>query len=220
MGFQEQEKQHAPTKRKLQKARLRGEVPKSTELISALLILTGVCTLWAFHNLFFTAFQKVFHLTFHEFSSPHLPGVFTRIFSPLIWPTLLFFAITTLLSIGGHLLQTGFIWTRKKQKGKRQRRILFPLLQALILFTIGYIFIKKWLKKPPEGSLSIDTLFRELLHLGLALGLAFLILGIFDYFYQKWRFNQSMRMTTQELKEELRENEGNTQAKQNRRERK
>jgi len=43
--------------------------------------------------------------------------------------------------------------------------------------------------------------------------IAMVVLGILDYGYQKWQWEQDMRMTQQELKEELREFEGDPHVK-------
>jgi flagellar biosynthetic protein FlhB len=43
----------------------------------------------------------------------------------------------------------------------------------------------------------------------LKIGLALLVLAIFDYGYQRWRHEQDLRMTSQEVREEMRNLEGN-----------
>ena len=44
--------------------------------------------------------------------------------------------------------------------------------------------------------------------LALWIGLCLLVLALFDYMYQRWEFEQSIKMTKQELKEESRQAEG------------
>jgi flagellar biosynthetic protein FlhB len=48
---------------------------------------------------------------------------------------------------------------------------------------------------------------------GLKTGLAFLVLAGADYLYQRWEFERDMRMTKQEVKEELRSTEGDPTVK-------
>ena len=55
------------------------------------------------------------------------------------------------------------------------------------------------------GSIVIDT--------GLKIALLYLVIGIADYFYQKHKFNEDMKMTKQEAKDEFKNTEGNPEIK-------
>ena len=50
-----------------------------------------------------------------------------------------------------------------------------------------------------------------------ALGIALLIIAIIEYIYQKWRIEQDLKMTKQEVKEEMRRMEGDPKIKARRR---
>jgi len=52
---------------------------------------------------------------------------------------------------------------------------------------------------------------RVLLGTGLKVGAALLVLALIDYAYQRWRHEQELKMTPQELREELRNLEGDPQ---------
>ena len=54
-------------------------------------------------------------------------------------------------------------------------------------------------------------------HFGLVLSLLFLILGLIDMAYQFYQHNQDIRMTRQEVKEEMKETEGDPQVRARRR---
>ncbi len=62
---------------------------------------------------------------------------------------------------------------------------------------------------PPPALL--DRLAQLLLWTGLKLGAALLVLAVLDYAYQRWRHERDLRMTPQELREEMRNLEGNPQ---------
>ena len=64
-----------------------------------------------------------------------------------------------------------------------------PLKQALVLV----------------GNIIIDT--------GLKISLVYLIVGIADFVYQKHKFNEDMKMTKQEVKDEYKNTEGDPQIK-------
>ena len=55
------------------------------------------------------------------------------------------------------------------------------------------------------GSIIIDT--------GLYIGYVYLIVGIVDFLYQKHKFNEDMKMTKQEVKDEFKNTEGDPQIK-------
>lgn len=51
------------------------------------------------------------------------------------------------------------------------------------------------------------------LSLGISIGIMYMMLGIVDLFYQKFKFKRDLRMTKQEVKEELKQTDGNPQIK-------
>lgn len=55
------------------------------------------------------------------------------------------------------------------------------------------------------GTLIID--------IGLKISIVYLVIGIADYAYQKWKFNDEMKMTKQEVKDEFKNTEGDPQIK-------
>src|SRR5207302_7070470 len=66
--------------------------------------------------------------------------------------------------------------------------------------------------------LQIFKLGGELLFgIGLRVGLLLLVLALIDYAWQRWQLEQSLRMTKQEVKDEMRRMEGDPKLKQRRR---
>ena len=141
------------------------------------------------------------------------------------------FGLVTLVSIAGSVAQIGFMWSpqvfnfdanrlnpiagigrffsirslQEVVKGLAKIGILtylsysiirdeFPtilsLVQKDVRFTVGY---------------AGDIAFR----LALKLAVVFLFLAGLDYLFQRWQFMRNMRMTKQEVTEELKEREGN-----------
>lgn len=70
-----------------------------------------------------------------------------------------------------------------------------PLLQAIILM----------------GSIILDT--------GLKIALVYLVIGFSDFFYQKHKFHEEMKMTKQEVKDEYKQTEGSPDVKSKQRQR-
>jgi flagellar biosynthetic protein FlhB len=96
--------------------------------------------------------------------------------------------------------------------------LLKGLLKASIFALIIYIALKdklpdaiRAMQIPPEnGALQLWDL---LWNLSMRLALMLLVMGAIDYFYQKWDFEKSIRMSRQEIKEEYKQMEGDPQIK-------
>ena len=106
-----QEKTEKPTQRKLKKAKQKGEVAQSSELVGALVLLGGVLILWGFSSLIQERLKLTFTLVYSSLKEPELDSAFQQAFTPLIFP--LFFILTALFLIAffAHFFQTGWIWS-------------------------------------------------------------------------------------------------------------
>jgi flagellar biosynthetic protein FlhB len=140
------------------------------------------------------------------------------------------FGGVVLTGVSGGLLQTGVLWTSETLRPDFSRlnplaglrRLLRlevlaelgkALLEGVCLSTLAFFFFRADI--PLLTSLSTlevgDLLFygsREgvwLLKAGVAVMAA---LALLDYFFQRWRLQVQLRMSRQEVKEELREQEG------------
>ncbi len=52
-----------------------------------------------------------------------------------------------------------------------------------------------------------------IINAGMKISIAYCIIGIADYIYQKWKFKEDMKMTKQEVKDEYKNSEGDPQVK-------
>ncbi len=80
-------------------------------------------------------------------------------------------------------------------------RIYFHKDNANDLFALYEILIRRLLC----GTVIINT--------GLKISLVYLVIGLADFIYQKYRFNEDMKMTKQEVKDEFKNTEGNPEIK-------
>ena len=58
-----------------------------------------------------------------------------------------------------------------------------------------------------------------IINAGLKISLVYLVIGLADFIYQKYRFNEDMKMTKQEVKDEFKNTEGNPEIKGRQRQR-
>jgi flagellar biosynthesis protein FlhB len=85
--------------------------------------------------------------------------------------------------------------------------VVFAITGAVLYQQLGAIVALCELPPPALAAQMVQILFWTLLKIGAAL----LVLAILDYAYQWWRHEQDLKMTPQELREELRNLEGNPQ---------
>ena len=52
-----------------------------------------------------------------------------------------------------------------------------------------------------------------IIEFGIEISIVFIVIGIIDYMYQKWKFGEDMKMTKQEVKDEYKNTEGDPQIK-------
>jgi flagellar biosynthesis protein FlhB len=228
-------KSEKPTARRIRKAREKGQVPRSKEVSSAVVLLGGLLMLMFFGRTIWGAleFEMKQALNFRvpsEITIPYLRAVVNsggiRIAS-VVFPILL--AITA-CSVLANVAQGGLVFTTQAlgfhieklnpQKGLSKifsKNGLVELLKSLLLLIaisfISYQVISQHLSLYPRlvlmdvrkllywaASISYDVFIR--------VAILLLVLAVGDYFFQRHRFMEQLKMTKQEVKEEMKDIEG------------
>jgi len=228
-----------PTKRRLEKARREGQFPASRELLAALQFLTFVALVTAGASSFVDRAREMaryfLRTAFHiQLTVQGVPRIYRNsvghIFEPLLWMG----ACLAGVALAGQLASTrlGFSFQKLAPDPKR----LSPLekirnlpqqnaasfLQALVFLPLLALAVYKIAS---ENLAAYACLTRESLQPGLRLiagsyrdflwkaaGL-FLLIGALDFLRVWHRHNRSLRMSKQEIREELKETEANPQMK-------
>lgn len=108
------------------------------------------------------------------------------------------------------------------------KQSLFELLKSIVKISlIAFIAYTSIRGKENDIFILYDIPLRQALSLvggiiidtGLKISLVYLIIGIADYIYQKRKFNEDMKMTKQEVKDEYKNTEGDPQIKGRQRQR-
>jgi flagellar biosynthesis protein FlhB len=92
----------------------------------------------------------------------------------------------------------------------------FGLLKLIVIFSVAGVVLYNQREAmlglvalaPPELAAQMTQM---ILWTAVKIGAALLVLAILDYAYQRWRYEQDLKMTPQELREELRNLEGDPQ---------
>ncbi len=150
----------------------------------------------------------------------------------MIWPFLLFgFVITFLVTI----YQVGWKVSTKTLEPKLSKfnpingfkRIfskdsLFELVKSVFkIGIIAYIVYTNIVEEANDLFILYEISLNQaialigeiILDVGLQIAIVFVVIGLADYLYQKWKFSEDMKMTKQEVKDEYKNTEGDPQIK-------
>ncbi|MCB1141042.1 MAG: flagellar type III secretion system protein FlhB [Leptospiraceae bacterium] len=223
------------SERRRKEERDKGNVPKSQELPAALILLTSMATVYLLGGYLFERsfyiFRKYFENVhnYNSFADEDLRVLFRASASDimgLLFPVL---GISFLMAIVGNLVQVGFIYTPKAltpnftkiipnfKKVLPTRQVLFNLAKSLakvaLVGWVSYIIISMdFLPMLLLGNMglkaAIHLLAKTALKIFIVIGVLFFAISILDYFYQKYEFEESIKMTPSESKQEMKETEG------------
>jgi flagellar biosynthetic protein FlhB len=236
----DQEKTEEPTEKRLRESREKGEVARSRDLSGAIVVLAGVAALMNGGESAFLHARNIFKLGLgysrEALFSDALPG---RTLHAAMREALDLFApvalATMLATLAAPLLLGGLNFSAQALQPKFERldpikglgrifamRGLVELGKAMLkLIFIGAVLLlllRHWqneLQATGRGSvtagiaLSIGLLGRAALWFGSMLAL----IGGIDAIYQKFDHAKTLRMTKQEIKDEMKESEGNPEMK-------
>lgn len=232
-SFSERTEQATPKKR--EEARRKGQVTKSREIPSVMILMMGAATL------FFTGAYLYRHLSdlmvrwFKEAGRLSLhPGRVQEINMELVISLLHLLSPVLMavlaISILSHGVQSGIVfssevlkldWSKiSPLKGLRRifsiqslAEMLKSVLKILIIGGVAYLTIKgEW----PRILLLLDqepgSMFQQIFSISWSLllwtGLVMMIVAGLDFLFQRWMYEKNLRMTKQEIKEEMKLTEG------------
>ncbi len=229
------EKTEPATPRKREEARKKGQVAKSSEVGTAAMVLAGFASLRIFGPMMFA---RASNLVQHFLTAPQqwdgsAEGVHALyimvlgegmlvllpIFGTLLTVALLSQGIQVGLRATWESLQPKFSRVNPLEGVKRvfSKRALVEFAKSLgKIAIIGYLAYREVLSSlqylPQLGhmdTLQALTLVGEsIFSLVILIGLALLIIAGLDYFYQRYEFETSIKMSKQDIKDELKQSEG------------
>jgi flagellar biosynthetic protein FlhB len=218
-----------------EEARQKGQVARSHDLASALILVAGLGLLLALGAGLVDALGRYAQ---RQLGGPAWLAMDSDILSSHFFDCLASLATTLLpimgllwvAAIAGHLFQTGLLFHPERLAPDWSNvsliagfRRLFSLTSAMrlgfgLLKLVVAVAVAVWCLAGEQRTLmnlsAIDTpllakyLVDLVLWTSLKIAVALLVLAIADYAYQRWKFEQDLRMTTQEVREELKNLQG------------
>lgn len=235
-----QERTEQPTERRKQESRKKGQVPRSKELNTMLSLLVGALGLLMLGGNIATDFISLFESAFSfdrevAYDKDMIP---VRLIGLILQAVLILtplFAVLVVGAFAGPLLMGGWSFSvsslafklEKINPGKGLKRVfsfkgLLELLKTLlkfILLSCTTIFIFSLLldeilslgSQPPHQAFTETvTLLQWSL---VAISSTMVLIVIFDVPFELWNHNKQLKMTLQEVKDEMKESDGRPEVK-------
>lgn len=239
MARPEQTEKATPKRR--EEARERGQVAKSPDLAGAAVFLAGVFVLHALMpaalgTLSATVQEILWRIHEHQdFTAASVWMLFARGFAGMGLLLGMLFGAALVAGIGVNILQTGFVmsFTPLKPSFNKinplsgfqrmfSKQVLVNLAKQLLKLSAVLIIIYTSIAGSLNTLLTLGQLSPQnminfvgdlIFGIGWKFGMLLVVIGVADYAYEKWQFEENLKMSKQEVKDEYRQSEGNPEAK-------
>ncbi|SEM60231.1 flagellar biosynthetic protein FlhB [Ligilactobacillus sp. WC1T17] len=233
-------KTEKPTAKRLRDSRKRGEVAKSIDVVSAVALLVYAVLFVQLCEFAINHFAPYFvnYLTMLSDPSKAMDNLNKILIQGLLMMLIMaapFMVIAIFIGIAGNFIQVGLLFTTDPLKPDFKRlnpingfKQLFSLsaLQnfaksLMKLAIVGYLCYQEYVKAIPEltkldgvgtGKILQFTL-DTCKNLGTKIGVCLVIISVFDYAFQRYTYTKNLKMTKQEVKDEVKQMEGDPQVK-------
>ena len=244
MAHEAGDRTEAPTPRRRQEARQRGQVARSTDLSAAIVLFGAMLGMRWFGP---TMLQSLYELMKRHLSietpaaaahlewTPVLTAVgmsFLAAAGPLLLAVMVLGAISNLVQVG--FLASGEALTPDLNKMNpitgfarmlSARTLMQLVMNLLKLGLVGEVAYAACRNRMGQIFLALDVggwqqlilLSTVCYEVGLEIAVVLLVIGLFDYGWQRWKHEKELKMTKEEVKEEMRRMEGDPIIKQRRR---
>jgi flagellar biosynthetic protein FlhB len=238
------EKTEKPTAKRLNDARSRGNLPKSNDLSSAVMLLCGLLIFRFLGESMFDEMGTMLErsLSNETIGDPRTLGAIPGHASTLLAASLRIAALPMLLIViaayAANFMQVGWLFSLKTLQfnpgamnpakgfkrifGKRGGMKSFTDISKFIAVAIVVVLvvrgsIHKIAVLPQFAATQAFLIITDMLYdLAIKVAIVLLILGIIDWIYQKWQHVQDLKMSKSEVKEERKAADGDPKIKQRR----
>jgi flagellar biosynthetic protein FlhB len=235
------EQTEKPTPKRRSEARKKGQVARSQELGASVIFFVLVFVLYGFLQMALPAIFAMVETSFaraathHDFDIRTAWILMAQSITPVFGFLLIIMAASFLTGILANVAQFGLIFSLKaitpsfaklnpiQGFGRLfSKQILVNLGKQLAkLFAVAFILVTTIGPNidifAAAGQMTPATFVYMLAGLifsiGWKFGLMLVIVGIIDWFYMRWQLEDNLKMTKQEVKDEMRQSEGNPEAK-------
>jgi flagellar biosynthetic protein FlhB len=239
-----QEKTEGASPKKMDEARDRGNVSKSTDITTATVLLFGGLSVFLFGPPMIGQFQGFMKEIFInsaqiKITEMSVPLLFTKFISATATMLLPLISVIFAIALAGEISQVGVQFASKKfTEGLNWKTIfnpfgglkrmffsknsLFELVKSLAkIFILGLVV---WSVLYDKDEQIIGLMERPFADMGIfmtdvalemvwKLGLVYAFIALADFYFQRWRYKDDMKMTKKEVKDESKQSEGDPAVK-------
>lgn len=237
------DKTEKATPKKLDDARKEGRVARSSDLINGFMLLLMFFVLKLFGgimaNLFLDSFVKYYNkasdISMEVFDVKQAVNLSNEIVIDIVIASLPVLIGSFVVALVGNIVQVGWKVTSKPLKPKLDRlnpiggfkrmfsqekvvELIKSILKVLAIALVAYNEVKDRWKfilnlYDFEFMQAVLNIFDIVLDVGIKISVIFVIIGLADFGYQKWKHLHDLRMSKQEVKDEMKQSEGDPQIK-------
>lgn len=237
--FAGDDKTEEPTAKKRADAKKKGQVGRSTEISTAFVLLTGFFVLKVLWENIYTSIANYTTYIFTHLNQPvdteNITRLFMGIMEILATTALPIMLAIMIIGLGVNFFQVGLNFNTEAIGFKLDKlnpingfgrifskRSLVELFKSLFkIAVIGYflytILSQQLLAMPQfiyfDLGTSLEQMSKIIFSMSFEVIGVIMVLGFLDYGYQKWQTTQDLKMSKQEVKDEMKQSEGDPQIK-------
>lgn len=243
MPQQDPSKTEKATHKRRQKQRDEGNVPKGEEITKVMILLAGMFFMRFMIGFYHDQFTEIYDWTFREaigmtINEATAVSLFTwglKKITLLVLPLMLVLVFTAYLTLR---LQVGKLWTTKPMKPKFSKifnlmaglkklmlspnaliKLVKSILQATAVSIAPYIVIKQEMPNLlPLFHSNTHGIISYILSVGYKMTsyalVPMMLIAIVDLWYKRWDYEEQIKMTKDEVKDERKQMEGDPKIKQ------
>ncbi len=246
MANDQNEKTEDATAKRLQKERNKGNIAKSQDFTSSLLLTVALGLIYMFGSGMMDKIKTMLIETFgnlnpDSYSNTDAISVFAPYFRYYVNITGLFFVLIAIAAIAILRFQTGSLFAKEAMKPnfnklapasafkaliekfnlfkpKQLVELVKSLIKTSIVVLIGINVITQrkdelFALLGASAATGMEVIGSVLFQLVLNICIVLLVVGFLDRKYQEWEYRKSIKMTKQEVKDERKNEEGDTKVK-------
>ncbi len=235
-----QEQSEEPTEKRKKESKDKGQVPRSRDLTTMLLLLGSAALLWIFGDFMLRGLEEMFNWSFNldrqtllDEKAPYIYLIKAgrqglTILAPIAIP-LFFIAIISPAILGGWTFSAEAMKPKPEKmnpfKGIKRMfgvKSLVELLKSIgKVLVVGFVsYFVFWIYQDDFFALATEPLRVAIVHAGSMFFWAFFyissalgIIAAIDVPFQLWQHKKELKMTKQEIKDEYKETEGKPEVK-------
>ena len=235
-----QEKTEQPTPKRLDKAREEGQTPRSRELTTTALLLGGTVALWLFGSIIASALIAVMQTSFSleretVFDVSRMSALLAEGLGRGVLSLLPLFGVLLVASIAGPIALGGWLVSAKAMQPKLSRmnpleglkrmfsikslvELAKALAKVLVILTVAVLVLVNFqddllalsnqaLQPAMSRSVTLSA------YAAIILAAATVLIALVDVPFQMWDHNRKLKMSRQDIKDELKDSEGKPEVK-------